>query len=314
MNIGPKFSVGLAASAKLGLTGKMDIGTTLALGNIEMRFPKTAGTSTGKALAKDGPLKLQVTPQIGLGGVFEGHVTPRIALGVDMISGLAKAEVFMEIDGKGSLDLGIQVAKTVGAPGTNVTGCIGLNAGITARAGAEGSVFPFFSKTANFDFFTKEFELFKVTCSILLSIYILLILLSEMLPTWKRGSTTNSRRESITQCSKSDDTCIQACIQGRNSCTQANCSWTKGGFTKGRPTAGGSKKGCSTKCSNAQGSNAQGSNAKGSSTETKGSNTKGSSTETKGSSTESHSFAGFTGFTAKARDDAYLPCGGICAA
>jgi hypothetical protein len=138
-----------------------------------MRFPKTAGKSTGLAGANQSPLSVQVAPSAKVGGTFEAHVTPRIALGVDMISGFAKAEVFMEIDTSGTIDLGVQavggkidiVGKGKEDPEdiSKVEGCLGINAAITARAGAQGSVFPFFDETAAFDFFKKEFQLFQVS-------------------------------------------------------------------------------------------------------------------------------------------------------
>jgi len=176
VNIGPKFSVGVSSAAKIGLTGNMDIGTTLIIPKVEMRFPpKQAGPSSGVATASKAPLKVEVSPQATIGGSFEGHITPRIALGVDMLNGLAKAEIFMETDVKGSIDLGVTLAKSAGANSTaSVTGCVGLNSAITARVGAEGGVFPFFDRTTAFDIFTKEFALFKVSVDVRVSILALL--------------------------------------------------------------------------------------------------------------------------------------------
>lgn len=199
VNIGPKFSLGLSAIVKLGLTGKMDIGTTLNMPKLEMRFPpkQTGPSAPSSASAVKAPLKVSVTPQLGIGGAFEGHITPRLALGVDMISGFAKAEVFLEADIKGGIELGIEVAKNT-APAnqgklSSVSGCIGLTSAIKARAGAEGSITPFFDQVTGFDIFAKDFPLFKV-CQLALTLeglYFDLLTLSflqltEMLYTWPR--------------------------------------------------------------------------------------------------------------------------------
>ena len=176
VNIGPKFSVGLAGIAKVGLTGKMDVGTSLNIPKIEMRYPpKNAGPSSGSVAPVKGksPITLSVAPSGTVGGAFEGHLTPRLALGVDMINGFAKAEVFMELDSKLGVDLGITAKKVLDttAKPTNVEGCVTFSAGVGVKAGAEGQVFPFFDKTLAFNIFNKDFELHKVCVSIHPSIH-----------------------------------------------------------------------------------------------------------------------------------------------
>lgn len=156
----------------------MDVGTRFELAKIEMRFPPKQGPSEGKVVAVNAPLTLDVSPQVELGGSLEGHLTPRLALGVDLLSGFARANVFVDVDMSGTLNMGVKaVAKATTAkpapanPATdpkstaNISGCVGLNSGIAARAGTDGVLPGFFDKTTAVPIFQKEFELFKVNLS-----------------------------------------------------------------------------------------------------------------------------------------------------
>ena len=136
-----------------------------------MRFPETAGASTGDIVSnKDkAPVKVSVNPQVELGGSLEAHLIPRLTLGVNLFNALIKAAIFLDLDASASTDMSIKLSSTASSenkatgPETSVSGSVGIDAGIAGRAGAEGTVPGFFTAQTHFDIFNKKFELFKVS-------------------------------------------------------------------------------------------------------------------------------------------------------
>ena len=156
----------------------MDIGVLLDLGNFEMRFPKTAGPSDGDVKTERALLKLEVVPQVQVGGTVEGHLTPRVSLGVDLINGFSKANVFVDLDMTTTTTLGVQAqaiasnAKDPKAKDAATSGvkngfsrCIQIDQAFDARAGTDGTIPGFFDKSTAIPIFSKKFELFKASSS-----------------------------------------------------------------------------------------------------------------------------------------------------
>lgn len=167
----------------------MDVGTSFDLPKIELRLPPKNGPSESEAVPVKAPLKLEVSPQATLGGSFEGHLIPRLALGVNLLNGLSRANVFVDLDMSGTVKMGVKAATTVTA-GTAVkptavqpttvkppavkptavkpialTGCVEAISEIAVSAGVDGAIPGLFDKTVAIPILKKPFELFKASSS-----------------------------------------------------------------------------------------------------------------------------------------------------
>ena len=76
---------------------------------------------------------------------FTLHVIPRIDLGVTILSGVAKATVFADIDASAKLDLSLNARSTGkqadGSAGkTDVGGTVGMTLGLSSKIGAEAAL------------------------------------------------------------------------------------------------------------------------------------------------------------------------------
>ena len=178
--VGPVLDVAISGKGVVGITGKMDIGAKYDLAKVELRFPRKEGTSQNSVLSIRAPLNLEVSPQVNVGGTLEGHLIPRVTLGVDLLSGVAKAVVFVDLDMSASTNMNIKAEATRGlrqAPPTasksgfeptasgSFTGCVDVTSNIAVNAGIEGSIPGILDKTAAIPLFTKSFELFKASLS-----------------------------------------------------------------------------------------------------------------------------------------------------
>lgn len=173
--------VAVSGKATLGITGKMDVGAKFNLARVELRFPRKEGTSQNNVVSVRAPLSLEVSPQVNLGGTLEGHLIPRVTLGVDLLNGLAKAKVFVDLDMSGTAILGIKADATRGlkqAPPTasktgfeptasgSFSGCVEVGSEIAVNAGIEGSIPGILDKSTAIPIFNKPFELFKASLSV----------------------------------------------------------------------------------------------------------------------------------------------------
>lgn len=164
VNVGPSASIGVQGIATLGVTGNIVIGASMGIPKVEMRFPPSQGGSAADAVSNDAPLRMTINPEVGLSGSLEAHLTPRIGLGIDLISGFATAEVFLDVDVSGKASLNVEasvVASTDSNPDTSVRGCMDIDAGIAFRGGATGSVAGIFDGETTVDIFRRDFKLFQ---------------------------------------------------------------------------------------------------------------------------------------------------------
>ena len=180
VTVGPVMEVAVSGKGKVGITGKMDLGAKYDLARIELRSPPKEGTPQNNVLSIKAPLNLEVSPQVNVGGSLEGHLTPRVTLGVNLLNGLARADVFVDLDMSATTNLNIKAEATRGikqAPPSSsttgfvptasesFTGCVDVVSKIAVNAGIAGSIPGILDKTAAIPLFSKSFPLFKASLS-----------------------------------------------------------------------------------------------------------------------------------------------------
>jgi hypothetical protein len=99
-------------------------------------------------------IKLDVGASATLTGRAEAHLIPRLTLGVEILNGKAKADVFAKVDASAGLDFTLEakasatpVNGTVGDVNVNLDnidtsfgGSVGMDLGVTISVGAEAAL------------------------------------------------------------------------------------------------------------------------------------------------------------------------------
>ena len=102
----------------------------------------------------------------------------QIEFGIDAL-GLAKADVQLDLDASGKLALSLEAGATA-ATSTNGTsyvseefgGCVDLSSTLAVTAGADGSFLGLFDKSTSVTLFSKTFDLFKASDTLISFAYI----------------------------------------------------------------------------------------------------------------------------------------------
>nr|GAT46929.1 predicted protein [Mycena chlorophos] len=169
--LGPTFDLYAQVDSTIA-SGDLTLGVDLdyAVDNARAYLPaKDQPASGGGFTPDDNKLTLSVLPSVVANGSITGHLIPQLSVGLNAFSGIATAEVYLNLDASATLDLDLTAsasasASTSGnaASGT-VDGCLGVDAGIAVNLGAEGDLFGFISGSAEYPIYSGEWEVYE-TC------------------------------------------------------------------------------------------------------------------------------------------------------
>lgn len=137
----------------------------------EFRFCASTTRQLAEILAL--ALKLSVAGSVASKAKMEAHLVPTLVLGINALGGIASANVFVDLDAKGSVNLNLNAGAGAAIDGTKsagVDGCVDVGTGLAVQAGADASFFGLFDTNTKVDLFKKDFELFKVCQAYLLSV------------------------------------------------------------------------------------------------------------------------------------------------
>ncbi|PVF92576.1 hypothetical protein CPB86DRAFT_841263 [Serendipita vermifera] len=111
LDIGPTFSINGQGNGKLGVAANAVVKANYNFPGLSMVYPPEEGNSNAQASQGDGqnPLVLSIGGSASLTGTVQAHIIPRVDLGVSVLSGIASASVFLQLDGYGSLDMSLSV-------------------------------------------------------------------------------------------------------------------------------------------------------------------------------------------------------------
>ncbi|KZW02304.1 hypothetical protein EXIGLDRAFT_760137 [Exidia glandulosa HHB12029] len=168
LNVGPQFTVTGQLSADLAVEANVKTGVNWVWPNVQMVFPPDQGASSAQTSNVQTPFVLSVDPSVTATGLITAHVIPRVEVGVKVLSGLAQASVYIDLDASATLDLSIEASATAntrrdGEASGQANGCAKLDGGIDINAGAKGAIKPIFDKDITFDIFQTNLNIFN-TC------------------------------------------------------------------------------------------------------------------------------------------------------
>ncbi|KAH9475770.1 hypothetical protein JR316_0011329 [Psilocybe cubensis] len=111
LTIGPTFEVNAQAIAKLDVDLGLTVGVNYKVDNAQLVFPPNSNRPSGGSFnAGNTPLKLSASPNAKATGTLEAHLIPSLNLGLSALNDVAKASIFVELDGSASLTLGLEAA------------------------------------------------------------------------------------------------------------------------------------------------------------------------------------------------------------
>ncbi|KAJ7859410.1 hypothetical protein B0H13DRAFT_2075217 [Mycena leptocephala] len=120
---------------------------------LDFVMPPTEGKSTGDATESNTAVDFGASFTPGdLNANADVHVIPSLEFGIDALAGFAKAEVFIQADADGSVDMNSTIAEDFSMDGCN---------GINVNAGARGTFLKFFSNSTTIPIFNKRAQLFQ---------------------------------------------------------------------------------------------------------------------------------------------------------
>lgn len=154
-SLGPQFVVNGQISANLGVQALVKAGVKWTFPTVSLVFPPSQGQSIAQAVPAQTPLDVSINPTATVNGQLTGHIIPKVLFGINVLDGLAKADVFLDVDV--SSTLGLQVTSAPSATG----GCVSLDGAVDIAAGAEGAIKSIFDKSFTFDIFNTQANLFQ---------------------------------------------------------------------------------------------------------------------------------------------------------
>ncbi|KAJ6540580.1 hypothetical protein B0H19DRAFT_1212999 [Mycena capillaripes] len=189
LTVGPSFQVNAELTGSFDVNLDMKVGIVFNVNNAQLAFPPgTAAAPAAKAFSiGDTPLTLSASPDVKAKGTIAAHLIPSLNLGISALGGKAEATIFVNLDTSASLNLALEAsataaktlltkpaaakpkataatkakAKAARATTASFGGCLTVDGEIEVNAGADGSFFGLFDKTAEATLFKKEFEIFK---------------------------------------------------------------------------------------------------------------------------------------------------------
>ncbi|KAF7292065.1 hypothetical protein MIND_01232600 [Mycena indigotica] len=145
--LGPTFDLLGKADANIK-SGDLSIGVDLKynVANARAYIPPQP-SAVGGFNPDNSQLTLSVQPSIKTSGTVSGHLIPQLTLGLNAFSGIAKAQVYLNLDASTGIDLSLSASANAStgtsgnaASGT-VDGCVDISAGLGVNVGASGSLF-----------------------------------------------------------------------------------------------------------------------------------------------------------------------------
>ncbi|KAH7097155.1 hypothetical protein BKA62DRAFT_643693 [Auriculariales sp. MPI-PUGE-AT-0066] len=173
LQIGPKFGVYGRLNANLGVEALVKAGVAWTFPDVEVAFPQNSGASKASAIQTLTPLVVSLDPTATATGVVTAGLTPRLSVGIDILSGLAEATVYLDVTASAELDLNIEGHAHAEAPidvGTGevdtsatggASGCASLDVGVDITVGARGAIPPIFDEEISYTIYAKHIEVFN---------------------------------------------------------------------------------------------------------------------------------------------------------
>lgn len=113
LNVGPQFLVNAQVSANLNIEAQLIAGVKWVWPDVQVNFPPDSGSSSAQTSHVETPFSLSVNPAtLSTTGTVGAHLIPRVEVGVNILSGLAKADVYLSLDASASLDLQLDAQAT----------------------------------------------------------------------------------------------------------------------------------------------------------------------------------------------------------
>lgn len=111
LDVGPSFSINGQGIGSIGVRTDAVVKANYNFPGLSMVFPQDQGSSSGSASQGDtqSPLTLSIGGSAQLTGSVEAHIVPRVDLGVKVLSGMASASVYLQLDGYGALNMDLKL-------------------------------------------------------------------------------------------------------------------------------------------------------------------------------------------------------------
>ncbi|KAJ6548420.1 hypothetical protein B0H19DRAFT_1161003 [Mycena capillaripes] len=157
LTLGPSAEINVRAGAGFDVNADMAIPITWNFPLLDFVMPPTEGKSTGDATESNTAVDFGASFTPGdLNANADVHVIPSLEFGIDALAGFAKAEVFIQADADGSVDMNSTIAEDF-----SMDGCVTMSTGINVNAGARGTFLKFFSNSTTIPIFNKRAQLFQ---------------------------------------------------------------------------------------------------------------------------------------------------------
>ncbi|KAJ7684554.1 hypothetical protein DFH06DRAFT_1277243 [Mycena polygramma] len=157
LTLGPSAEINVRAGAGFDVNADMAIPITWSFPLLDFVMPPTEGNSTGDAAESNTAVDFSASFTPGdLNANADVHVIPSLNFGIDALAGFAKAEVFIQADADGSVDMNSTIAEDF-----SMDGCVTMSTGINVNAGARGTFLKFFSNSTTIPIFNKRAQLFQ---------------------------------------------------------------------------------------------------------------------------------------------------------
>ncbi|KAF7422513.1 hypothetical protein PC9H_010669 [Pleurotus ostreatus] len=179
ISVGPHIQVDASADVAIKLSGDIDIGADFVIKDVEFWYPEKVEKEVHEVTEKPSPWKLNADATAKGSITASVHIIPKISLGIEGLSGNAKANAFVSVDGyvtaeiKGeghasatkrshSRDLALRDADTAGA---GYSGSIDVKAGVKIKGGIDGKILDLIEKTHSIDIWSTEWPIYKKSWS-----------------------------------------------------------------------------------------------------------------------------------------------------
>ncbi|CAK5269084.1 unnamed protein product [Mycena citricolor] len=168
-SVGPTFTV--YGKADLELDASLDVSLDLSyqVSGARVYVPASA-TPPGVVPAKSN-FTLALTPDFTATANVTASLIPELAVGLSAFSGLAKAEVFLNLEADAGISLSsLNASADARVTGTGsaavsgqVAGCVDINSGFSVNVGADGKLFNIISAAVSTPLYANSWDLYN-TC------------------------------------------------------------------------------------------------------------------------------------------------------
>ncbi|KAJ7149609.1 hypothetical protein C8R46DRAFT_1309474 [Mycena filopes] len=157
LTLGPEAEINVRAGAGFDFNAALAIPIAWTYPLLDFVMPPSKGAASGDASeASTASVDFQASFTPGdLNANADVHVIPALTFGIDALGGFAKAEVFVQADADGSVDMNSTIADDF-----SMDGCVIMSTGINVNAGARGTFLKFFSNSTTIPIFNKRVTLF----------------------------------------------------------------------------------------------------------------------------------------------------------